>query len=135
MLELITPEAKTRMKAKPARAENRRSVGSVISGRLPAFEPDAAAPSTPETSARIMMPPTQADTPTRCRPSELMAPSWSAELAECPISADGTSPMRASTSVAASPPWVRTPKSAVVTTAAMMTTASHALPVSMSVMK
>ena len=33
MLELITPEAKTRTKAKPARAENRRSVGSVISGR------------------------------------------------------------------------------------------------------
>ena len=89
MLELITPEAKTRTKAKPARAENRRSVGSVISGRLPDFAPAAAAPRTPESSASMMMPPTQADTPTRCRPSELMAPSWSAELAEWPISADG----------------------------------------------
>ena len=101
MLELITPEAKTRTKAKPARAEKRRSVGSVISGRLPDFEPDAAPPSTPESRASMMMPPTQADTPTRCRPSELMAPSWSAELAEWPISADGTSPMRESTRVAA----------------------------------
>ena len=106
-----------------------------MSGRPPDFEPDAAAPSTPESSASMMMPPTQAETPTRCRPSELMAPSWSAELAEWPISADGTSPMRASTRVAARPPWERTPKSAVVTTAAMMTTASQARPVSMSVMK
>ncbi len=135
MLELITPEAKTRTKAKPARAEKRRNVGSVISGRLPDFAPDAAAPSVPESRASVMMPPTQADTPTRCRPSELMAPSWSAELAECPISADGTSPMRESTRVAARAPRERTPKSAVVTTAAMMTTASQARPVSMSVMK
>ena len=51
-----------------------------------------------------MMPPTQTQTPTRCRPSELMAPSWSLELAEWPISAVGTSPISASTSVNARPP-------------------------------
>ena len=83
----------------------------------------------------MMMPPTQADTPTRCRPSELMAPSWSLELEECPIRAAGTSPISERTSVSARPPRERTPNRAVVTTAAMMTTASHARPVSMSVMK
>ncbi|MNI87889.1 hypothetical protein D3C73_1451290 [compost metagenome] len=83
----------------------------------------------------MMMPPTHVETPTRWRPRELMAPSWSLELEECPIKAVGTSPIRASRSVNARPVNDRTPNSAVVTTAAMMVTASQALPVSMSVMK
>ena len=57
------------------------------------------------------------------------------ELDECPIRAAGTSPTSARTSVSARPPRDLTPNRAVVTTAAMMVTASHARPVSMSVMK
>ncbi|MGY3378045.1 hypothetical protein ACVWYS_000002 [Arthrobacter sp. TE12231] len=83
----------------------------------------------------MMMPPTQADTPTRCRPSELMAPSWSLELDECPIRAAGTNPIKDRISVSASPPRERTPNRTVVTTAAMITTVSQARPVSISVMK
>ena len=83
----------------------------------------------------MMMPPTHADTPTRCRARELMAPSWSLELEEWPISAMGTIPTRDSTRVRDSPVRERTPNSAVVTTAATMVTASQARPVSMSVMK
>ncbi len=65
-----------------------------------------------------------------------MAPSWSLELEECPINAVGMRPIKASSRVNASPVKDLTPpNSAVVTTAAMMVTASQALPVSMSVMK
>ena len=66
---------------------------------------------------------------------EFTAPLWSSPPAEWPTSAMGTMAPAASTVVAASMFRDRTPKASVVTTAAMMLTASQARPVAKSVTK
>ena len=120
---LTRPEAETSTKPKPASAEKRRRTTPVMS------------PSCLAMTARTMIPPIHTHTPIRCRPIEFTAALWSSPPAAWPTRAMGSSPPAASTSVRARPVRERTPNVRVVTTAAMMLTASHARPVAKSVRK
>ncbi len=128
----MMPDAVTSRKQKSASAEKRLRVAAVMSRR---GVPEAGRASRPEMRARTAMPPTQSEAPSTCRPIEFTAPAWSLELAAWPLSAGGTMPRSARSSVNASAVVLRRPKLAVATSAATITTKSQPRPSGKSLMK
>ena len=112
---LSSPDAATAAKAQPASVEKRAAAVA---------ESFAVRPGS--MSSRAARPPTQTETPSRCRPSAVTAVSWSVLPATWPARAGGTRPASASRASRPAARWLSAPAATRPTNAAM--TAVTAIP-------